>query len=243
MPSPGIRGTGMPCPRLLLGHPLPLLSPWGEPFQAHQASLGCRSQEPSPALRANGRPRRSRWDSRIPPYSRPCTDRTRRGSGGLRSSTDMSESMPRSKKPTVGAGGVGMRSTACTSFCKKETRASRVVGAGAPRSWASTSPEEAEASFLSELSEESICSSKGGRSLTASSNTDQSTDITTDVVESWRTSLSRALMPCSGVNHRPPRAARLRSILSPLLRRLSDLRPCSPGDGLSRQAQCPPVPC
>ena len=132
----------------------------------------------------------------------------------FRSSTAMSESMPRSKNPTVGAGVDGSRSTACTCCCRKETSSSSCAAAGVFRSWESRSPEEAAALLLPSVVADRRSSSRGGRSSTASSNTDQSIDITTEVVASWRTRFSRALRPCCGVNHRPPSADRRRSIRS-----------------------------
>ena len=132
----------------------------------------------------------------------------------FRSSTAINESIPRSKNPTVGAGvDVSLR-TACTSRCRKDTsRPSRsATGVCRSRDTKSSARAGEPASALGPADNRS--SRKDGRSSTASSNTDQSMDITTEFVTSWRTSLSKALRPCWGVNQRPPSAARCRSIRS-----------------------------
>ena len=121
--------------------------------------------------------------------------------------------MPRSKNPTVGDGAEESRNTACTSPWRNVTsRSCRSLPSG-PRSRVSTSSEDEDDSSSGSEALERRSSTSGGRSWTASSKTPQSIAMTTEWVTSCRTSRSSARMPCSGVNQRPPSAARCRSIL------------------------------
>ena len=132
----------------------------------------------------------------------------------LRSSTAISESIPRSKNPTVGAGADGRRSTACSSLCRNDTSRFSRSSAGTTRSRDSTSSCPSAASGPESVSAASSSSISGGRLSAASANTGQSTPATTDAVTSWRTSRSNARKPCCGLIHRVPEASSCRPIRS-----------------------------
>ena len=140
--------------------------------------------------------------------------------------------MPKSKNPTVGSGADGSLSTACTSCCRKETSSSSRPGASRKRD-SRSSDEVAESASASEAADsKSSRKAKDGRP-TASSNTDQSIDITTEVVGV----LAHQLVEGAETLLRSKPAASERRSLPvdpfPLFRGLTDLRPGSPGNGLS----------